>query len=243
MTNVINRDNLASFAYTNGDICRQPIHGILLEFHGLGGGSGMIHEHSDFSRRCAEEGVLYVFPYYGPWSWMNDVAVRTVDEIVDALFDKWVLPPNTPVISSGGSMGGLSALVYARYARHRPAACAAVCPVCDLPYHYTERDDLPRTLYHAFGHYPGTLAEAMISASPLHQAAQLPDIPYLILHCTADEAVSKAEHSDRLVEAMRQAGRTITYVAVPGRGHCDLSPEAAAQYQQFLLSAAKGRQT
>ena len=33
MTSVINRDNLASFAYTNEDICRQPVQGILLEFH------------------------------------------------------------------------------------------------------------------------------------------------------------------------------------------------------------------
>ncbi len=240
-TDVITRETLASFAYTNETLCDGPIRGMLLEFHGLSGGNEMIKAPGDFAHACAAEGILYVFPYYGPWSWMNDVAVRMVDAVVEALFDRHTLPPDTPVVTSGGSMGGLSALIYTRYARRRPVACAANCPVCDLPYHYIEREDLPRTLYQAFGHYPGTLEEAMETASPLHQAAQLPDIPYLILHCTADQAVSKARHSDRLVEAMRRAGRTVTYVAVPDRGHCDLSPGAAAQYRQFLFSAAKRR--
>ena len=48
-------------------------------------------------------------------------------------------------------MGGLCALVWPRYTKRRVVAVAANCPVCDLPFHYTERPDLPRTLRAAFG--------------------------------------------------------------------------------------------
>lgn len=232
--NIINRDTVGQYAYNNGEICVQPIKGVVLEFHGLGYGD-LIHGHDERHRMFAERGVLYVFPYYGPWSWMNRTAVDTVDAVVDALFDRYSLDAGTPIIASGGSMGGLSSLIYTLYAKRTPTACAANCPVCDLLFHRTERDDLPRTVYHAFGGYPMPFEEAVKTASPLHQAANMPFIPYFIAHCEEDRAVDKQRHSDALVDALRASGHDVEYVSVPGRGHCDMDIETWKRYDEFIF--------
>ena len=54
-----------------------------------------------------------------------------------------------------------------------------------------------------------------------------------IFHCTADQLVAKAVHSDKFVAAMRALGRRVEYVEVPGRGHCDLDDAARARYAAF----------
>lgn len=76
---------------------------------------------------AAEKGLLYLLPYDNPWSWMNDTAVRMVDEMVEAAREKYALPDDIPVVACGGSMGGLSCLIYTLRAKRTPAACAANC--------------------------------------------------------------------------------------------------------------------
>ena len=117
-----------------------------------------------------------------------------------------------------------------------PVACVANCPVCDLPYHYTERPDLPRTLYSAFGQYEGTLEAALQSASPLHLAAGMPESAYYIFHCDQDSAVNKEMHSDKFVEALR-AYKPVTYHVINGRDHCDLTEEMRKQYHTYIVES------
>lgn len=229
----ITAENIHLYAYTNAELLENAPRGMVFSFHGLNG-TQMIREHSAFAVECAEKELLLVCPYDNPWSWMNDAAVRMVDAIIDALQEKYGRN-DLPLISTGGSMGGLSCLIFARYSRHAITACAANCPVCDLPYHYTERPDLPRTIVSALCHYDMELQEAMESISPLHQAENLPDIPYFIAHCEEDQAVNQQMHSEKLLAAMKKAGRRVEYISVPGRGHCDLSPEARAQYHAFIF--------
>lgn len=237
MEKIITYETLRSFAYSNDKLCSQPIRGIVLTLNGLGF-SAMTWEDGPADQEYARQGIIRVIPYYNPWCWMNTQTVAYVDEIVDVLFEHYHLDSNIPVVATGGSMGGLCALVYSRYAKRTPAACVAVCPVCDLPYHYTERRDLPHTLYSAFGTYEGTLDEALRSASPIHLVDEMPDIPYCIFHCEEDRAVNKQKHSDVFVEAMSREHR-IDYYAVPERGHCDLSPEMSELFQQKILGSIK----
>ncbi len=225
--------NLRSFAYVNDGICKKPIRGIVLNFMGLGSMT-MYSEDTDEGRYFAESGILYVIPYNNPWAWMNWQAVCFTDEIMDVLFSMYSLPEDLPVVSTGGSMGGQSALVYMAYAKRQPVACVANCPVCDLPFHLTERPDLPRTLYSAFWQEEGGLEEALEDASPLHLVDKLPDAAYTVFHCTEDRAVNKEMHSDRFVKALERAHR-VDYIEVPGRGHCDLGPE----YRDEYLAAAR----
>lgn len=233
MKRVITPENVRMFAYVNDAICRRPIRGIAVEFMGLGGQSRFDAE-TPVGEKMARNGILYIVPYLNPWAWMNPQAVQITDEIIEAVMERCEAA-DAPVISCGGSMGGQQALVYARYAKHTPVRCVVNCPVCDLPYHYTERPDLPRTLYSAFGTAQAdTLEEAMEKASPLHlaQKREMPEIDYVIFHCEKDEAVNKQMHSDRFVQAM---SNSVEYYAVPDRGHCDLTDEMRALYEIKII--------
>ena len=193
-TPLICAETLDQFAFTNLSLLKEKPVGIVLDFHGLNF-TALRTECNEFEVFCAQHNLLTLFPYYGPWSWMNDDAVRYVDQVVDAAFSRLKLADSVPVIAAGRSMGGLSALVYTHYAKRTPKACFANCPVCDLPYHATERPDLPRTVYTAFSGSACGLAEALRLHSPLHLVPTMPHIPYYIIHGTADNAVCKKMHS------------------------------------------------
>lgn len=234
MEKIITINNLRNFAYCNNHICAKPIRGIVVSFFGLGGDT-MFNEDTEEGRKYAEKGILYLVPYQNPWAWMNKQTIDFADELIDVLFKEYNLQENLPIVSTGGSMGGLSALVYTAYANRTPVACVANCPVCDLPYHFTERPDLPRTLYSAFGMYEGTMEDALRSASPLHLTDKMPVKPnYYIFHCEKDTAVNKQNHSDRFVEKMLSKHK-VEYYAVPERGHCDLTQEMWEKYTDCIL--------
>ena len=235
MEKMINYENLRNFAYSNDKLIKGRIRGIVIAFYGLG---GMKMHNTDTGEGLdyAQENILYVIPYANPWNWMNRGAVAYADEIISVLREQYGLGEDVKVVSTGGSMGGLCALVYCAYAKITPVACVANCPVCDLVYHYTERPDLPRTLYSAFFEYDGTMEEALRSCSPIHLVDQLPDIPYTVFHCEGDDRVNCEQHSQRLVEAM-EGKRRIQLVRVPWRRHCDLSPAARVAYERAVLHA------
>ena len=236
MEKIITMENLRNFAYCNHTICQQPIRGLVVSFFGLGG-AAMFSEDPPEGIELANQGILYVIPYQNPWAWQNKQNIAYTDEILDLLFEEYQLPQDLPIVSSGGSMGGLSALVYMVYAKRTPAACVANCPVCDLPFHYTERPDLPRTLYSAFYHYNVNLQEALQSASPLHLVEKMPvNSTYTLFHCEKDTAVNKQNHSDRFVEKMNQK-HTVHYYAVPNKDHCDLPEEMQRLYKQHIVDA------
>ncbi len=76
--------------------------------------------------------------------------------------------------------------------------------------------------------------------SPLCQVDAMPRIPYLIIHITGDPAVNKACHSDKLVAEMRERDFDVTYIEVPGTGHCGpLSDEAEEAKKKFILNGAR----
>jgi dipeptidyl aminopeptidase/acylaminoacyl peptidase len=208
-----------------GDEClRQPLRGVVLVFHGLGH-TGTKQGPSTEELAWGAAGGLVVFPYYGPWSWMNRAARAFVDDLVDSVWQQFSVPADAPLICTGGSMGGGSSLLYTRYARRKVAGCLANCPVCDMAFHFNERPDLPKTFRHAFRGYGEGMDAALAEHSPLRQAGQMPDIPYLLLHGGKDQAVNKQRHSDAFVAAMRAAGRTnVEYVEVPDMGHCGPMP-------------------
>jgi len=230
-------ETLNWYAYTNALTTSNP-KGIVLEFHGLGSDPPIDPPEppSQLMSLCTGHDILYIAPHYGPWNWMNDVGVAITDEIIAAALDRFKLPTNVPVVSTGGSMGGLSALVYTCYARHNVVACAANCPVCDLVFHCGERPDLPRTIYNAFKHYPGAFIDAVCSASPLHLAGEMPFVPYYLVHGEADGAVCLEVHSQKLVGALREKGRSVTLESVPGMEHCALAGAPYERYHAFILA-------
>lgn len=214
---------IKEFAWLSDDYVQGRISGVVLDFHGLGC-TGMRNNLDPGDIEISEAGGLILFPYYGPWSWMNRQARKLVDDLVDGVYAAFNLSPEIPLISTGGSMGGCSALIYARYAARPVAACFAFVPACDLLYHYTERPDLPRTMHHAFDSYGEPFDAVLREHSPLHQVDGLPRIPYCIVQGDKDELVNKKQHADRLVAAMRKRDLDVDYVEVPGMGHGGLVP-------------------
>lgn len=222
MNKIITYETIRSFAYVNDNVCKKPIRGVVVNFCGLNN-KDMFDEDTNEGVYYGEEGVLYVHPYNNPWSWMNAQAVAYTDEIIDAIFDHFKLPEDTPIVSMGQSMGGLASLVYTRYAKRTPIACISNCPVCDLVYHFTERPDLPRTIYSAFWNEEGELNDILKKYSPVHLAPEMPDVKYYIFHCDKDKSVNLASHSQKFVAAMKDCGKGVELEIIPDRGHCKLT--------------------
>lgn len=240
MNKVVTVENLHCFAYVNDKVCARPIKGVALSFVGL----GCTEMHNwDFleGEFFGKHNVIYIIPYTNPWSWMNRPTVDFVDEVVDAVFEKFSLAPDTPVVSSGGSMGGQSALVYSAYSKRTPVACVTDCAVCDVAFHYTERDDLPRTMYSAVCHMDGNVEDALKTISPLHLVDKMPKIPYHIMHCSKDAAVNINSHSGKFVAKMREKGHTVTYDVIEGRGHCDLDYDGKKKYAMYIVDAVNNK--
>lgn len=234
MEKIITYETLRNFTYSNDHLIKGEPRGIVLNFLGLSF-SSMINEDPVQGVEYAREGVIYLVPYYNPWCWMNQSTVPLIDEILEVLCAHYGMS-SPRIVSSGVSMGGLCSLVYCAYAKITPVACVANCPVCDLVYHFTERPDLPKSLYSAFYTYEGTMEEALRTASPVHLVSRMPKISYTVFHCEKDLSVNIDRHSVRFVEEMRPYGE-VTLIRVPERGHGDLSEEAKEAYKNAILSA------
>lgn len=244
MKNTINKDNVEEFCYSNAHLIKDEIKGICISFRGLGA-AAMISDDTEVAalvptveraRRLAAAGVLFFVPYLNPWNWMNAEAQATTDAVIDALIEKYSLPDNVPIVSSGGSMGGMCALTYMVYARRTPVACVVNCPVCDVVYHYTERPDLPRTFYSAYCNSGVSIDEALRAHSPLHLIDRLPQARYFLFHCEEDRAVNIDAHTKRLLRAIGDR-LNVTFHSVAGRGHCALTEEMNKKYEDYIISS------
>ncbi len=233
MKNIITYETLDLFAYSSIELLRNAPKGICIEFWGYCD-CGMQSEHTVRAKLLAEKDIAVVTPYLNPWNWCNEAACKRVDMILDVIEQHF--GRKLPIVSTGGSMGGLSAIVYSRYSRHNVVACVANCPVCDLPYHFTERPDLPHTIFDAFYDCMDFEAE-MKARSPLHLAKELPEIEYHIFHCDADQAVNIDKHSRAFVGEMQS--KNITFDVVPGRGHCQLTDEKVDKYNSYIINSMK----
>ena len=226
MISPITYDNLRTYSYSNDRQIHGTIRGIVIKFTGMGCDErfdGPLPDGDWFAKR----NIVYLIPAGNPWAWMNRQQVELADQLIDIIMEKYDLPENLPITATGPSMGGHGALTYMVYAKRTPVACVANCPVCDMPFHYTERIDLPSSFYSAYRYEEGTMEEILPRFSPLHlaEAGKMPDAAYTVFHCTKDTLVNKELHSDRFVAAMEKAGHPVNYRIVPDKNHCDLPPE------------------
>lgn len=234
MEKLITYETLQRFTSSNDRQIDGDIKGIIILFAGLN------HfftgpESKDLEERATAQNIICLSPYDNPWSWMNRQTIGFIDEIIDVLFEKYSLPDDLPIVSAGGSMGGLSALVYSRYAKRTPIACVTNCPVCDLVYHYSERDDLPRTLYSAFYNEDGKMEDVLKNFSPYHLAETMPDIKYHLFVAEKDSQVSKTAHADKFTEKMKSLGKDITEYVSYDRDHCNLDQKTFNRFRDLMV--------
>lgn len=238
MKEYINKDTISLYARTNEKFIDTPIKGILLEFPGLDGGSclgGINHvgTYDDvFALECARRGIILAYIFTGPWSWMNKGSVRIADAVVDAIKEKYELD-DVPIVSSGGSMGGLGAMIFTARTHHTITACSAACPCCDVLDRFDTHPDFPRTYIRAVAGYDGeSLTDALKTISPMHCMDEFPSIPYFFANCCADELFPE-EQLDDFVEKMIAKGHDVEYVKMPGKLHGEFSDEGINRLRDF----------
>jgi S-formylglutathione hydrolase FrmB len=237
----IGPETLKTYAWVNDAQLQGSIKEVALDIQGLNNGHAYKTTPEEVDIELGKSGVLVVRPYSGPWNWMSFETIAEIDDILDAVWAKYDLPEDLPLVAFGRSMGGIGVLNYARYGAHPLTAVAANSPVTDLAYHATERPDCAATMYRAYSYYDCSVAQAIQLHNPMNFINELPDIPYFIVHGDADVSVNKQVHSDTFVPAARALGYDVTYVEVPGMAHVDLAghPEAGMAYLNFIASFAK----
>ena len=229
--NIINSSTLHLFCNTNESVLTLPVRGFILEFPGLGGGScmGGIMDFAEYRGGYAEtlgkEGILVAYTFPGPWSWMNRGAVRFCELIAHAIREKYHLPQDAPWVVTGGSMGGLGALIFSADANIKPSACVSVCPCVDVPYCFEAHGDFRRTLFRAVADYDGGIEESLLTISPKHRIHDMPYIPYFLINDCADELLPEAQ-MDEYVAQMRKLGHSVDYDRLEGCHHGEITPEA-----------------
>lgn len=220
----INRETLYKHAFTNIDLIVGKPRAIVLEFHGLGSTKAALlreeGKYENFERDFAQKNILTVFPYYGFWSWMTDASAKYVDMIIDAIGKITGVDPNSvPIISTGTSMGGLSAILYSKKAKITPKACFVSCPVTDLVA-FAAHPNVPhyvRTVYSA--HASDNFADTIREHSPYHVVPYLPKIPYYVIYGARDLAVFPDLHARKFENRMKEYGHEITVVESINSGH------------------------
>ncbi len=237
----VSSKNLSQFVNTNEGLLRESTPaGIVLEFPGLGGGSCLggnyVNEkyETPYAKQLADENILLVYCCPGPWSWMNRGAVRYTELVCDALFEKFGLSETTPIAATGGSMGGLGALMWSVNTRHRVTACAAACPCCDALEGFFARPEFGRTFLDAILAYDEPIEDALRSISPLCQIDRMKDIPYYLTADGEDECFP-IEGIDAFVASTRARGLSVDYRRMPGLRHGEFTAEAREDLTKFVI--------
>lgn len=240
----INPDTIELYGNTNAHLLTAPPVAFVLEFPGLGGGSclGGCMDRAPYngplSGFLADHGILQVYTFPGPWSWMNRGAVRMVNALVDALREAYGFTAETPWAVMGGSMGGQAALIYAASGSGNPArtptACLAHCPCVDVLDRFYCHPDVPRSFFRAVADYEMPIEDALKTLSPLLRLEDMPHIPYHIINDLADELFPH-EQMDGYVESLRGLGHDVTYHRLENCRHGELTGEEWEHIRAFLL--------
>lgn len=241
---IINASTLALYCNTNEAVLTSPVRGFVLEFPGLGGGSCM-GGCMDFGEYCGgyagelgREGILVAYTFPGPWSWMNPGAVRYCELLAQAIREKYALPRDIPWVVTGGSMGGLGALIFSADAKEKPHACLAVCPCVDVLSCYEIRPDFRRTMIGAALCGSDSIEEGLRRLSPVLRMEDMPFIPYLLINDCDDDIIPAAQ-MDAYVAEMQKLGHRVDYDRLEHCGHGAITPEAWAHILGFFRKHLK----
>jgi len=239
----INADNLLDYAFVNEDALVYPLRGICICFHGYTDAT-MYESSNDFARALGERGIAWVFPYYSVWGWMSNNSQAFNEQVIDAAYERLGADESLPLIVSGGSMGGLTALNYLIYGKRRAKGCALNCPVTDLNKIFSDRRDFRRAILSAHIEKDEPLDDVMERYSPICFARDLPHIPYFLAFGGSDVYFCNTQMPP-IIEQLKRCQLQYTLLTVPEMKHCDLDshPKAQAAYREFIISLIEDQTT
>ncbi len=230
----INKENLSDYAFLNTDTLKLPLKGICVCFHGYTDDT-MFEKSNETAKFLGQKGIAWVFPYYSVWGWLGKNAMEFCEQVIDAVYDKLNAPDDIPFISTGGSMGGLTALMYCILGKRKVIRCAADCPVTDIYSIFEDVPNMRRAVYSAHIEKEGSLEDILKSFSPVYRAKDLPNIPYFLLFGGEDKLITE-KHYPPIVKALEGCGHNFTVHLQQGMGHCEMHnfPEALEKYCSFI---------
>ena len=175
--------------------------GAVLILHGAGSAK---ESHYDFARACRAHGLAALaFDARGHGESEGALAAGVLDDLAAMAA---LLPDGAPLALRGSSMGGYFAIVGAERVGAR--AVVAICPAgaADL------RRGLASEAYDVRADAPAL--DAFLAEHDEMLAAEMLDVPLLLLHAEGDERVP-VEHSRELARVAPRA----RLIAVPGGHH------------------------
>ena len=235
----IDRENLFDYAFLNEDTLQLPLRGICVCFHGYTDGT-MYEKSPKEAEILGKAGIAWVFPYYSIWAWMSENSQAFNEQVLDAVYERLGAGDDVPLIISGGSMGGMTALNYLVTGKRRATACALNCPVSDLERIFADRRDFRRAIVSAHIEKEEALPEVLKRYSPVCFSQKLPKIPYFVVYGEADTYFAQTQMPP-LSEQLKTQKLSHTLLLEEGMGHCDLAghPKMHARYCDFIIQATK----
>ena len=235
----INPNNLYDFAFLNEDTLVRPLKAVCICFHGFTDGSTFDKSGAE-AKLLGEHGIAWVFPYYSVWAWMSPSSQEFNEQVLDAVYEKLGADETVPLIVSGGSMGGFTALNYLVHGRRKAIGCAANCPVTDFKRYF---DDVPygrRAVLSAHIENPAPLEDVLKMYSPVHCADKLPKVKYFFLFGGNDPYITDI-YMPLITEKLDEYGHDYDVLVQPGMAHCDYGnhPAAFEAYCNFIISLTK----
>lgn len=234
----ISEENISDYAFLNTDTLTYPVKAVCVDFHGYTDAT-RFSESPAKAKLFGENGIAWVFPYYSVWAWMSKSSQVFNEQVLDAVYRKLQIDDETPLIISGGSMGGLTSLCYLVYGKRKAVACAVNCPVTDMSVFFDIVPDARRAILSAHILDERPLAEILEEYSPVNLTDQLPAIPYLLIYGEKDELITK-NFMPRFFEKMRAAGHNVTHMVQKDMVHCDIDghKEAFEAWCDFIIKNA-----
>jgi len=230
--NPINKDNILTYAFVNFDTLKEPINAVCIDFHGYTDASRFTESNRQ-ATELGKQGIVYVFPYYSVWAWYSKSSRIYNEMVLDAVYEK--IGVDVPLVVSGGSMGGMTALMYSIEGKRRPVGCVVNCPVTDMELVYNKLDGVRPAILSA--HIEEGLN--LKSFSPYHRINDLPDIKYFALFGGEDSCITKDFY---IPFNEKMLGRKYEFYLVPQMPHCDILnyENAYTKYRDAIISIAKG---
>lgn len=217
------KDYFNKICLSNIDLIKGDIRGIALYFTGLGHTSQPMND-MVAAPVCAENGILYILPFYNPWCWMNEKTVKYVDAIVDTAMELYNISKDVPVGIYGGSMGGHNTFIYAMKSKHRIVAAAILCPCCNMEYEMAySTNTIFRSYFESAIEDTDDFKAYIHDNSPVNMVEKLPKIPYLFAVGLKDTVLVPSQHSDLMIERMISAGHEVERQDYPEVAHCNLA--------------------
>ncbi len=230
------RNLLDDLAFVNTDTLVLPVKGVVINCHGFSDLT-VFKSSPRFAKDLGEKGIVYVFPYYSPWAWCSDATIEYMDRVLDAVYELLSISEDIPFVVAGGSMGGMTALMYSIYGTRRPVAVACNCPVTDMHRYASNGGVGTRSLYASIIKKGVSFDESLSKIDPMLHINDFARIPYLIVGGEKDMGISPELYQRPFVKKMKERGHDIELLVVPGMNHCCIMEHEDA-YQKYLTFVA-----